>query len=214
MKANVLIVDDISRNIQILANILERSGYAVSYALSGQQALDILQNEECDLILLDVTMPVLDGYETCLRIKELPGKESIPIIFLTARAEQKDINRGFETGAVDYLIKPCNTAELLARVETHVQLKKTRDLLEERNRELRRKNEDLEKLNADLQDILKKVEILEGILPICSFCKKIRDDQGYWSQVESYISKHSKALFSHSLCPDCAKIHYPDIFPE
>lgn len=214
MKANVLIVDDISRNIQILANILERAGYAVSFALSGQQALEIVQNEECDLILLDVMMPVLDGYETCLRIKGLPGKENIPIIFLTARAEQKDINRGFETGAVDYLTKPCNTAELLARVETHVQLKKTRDLLEERNRELSRKNADLEKLNAELQDTLKKVETLEGIFPICSFCKKIRDDQGYWSQVESYISEHSKALFSHSLCPECARKHYPDVFPE
>ena len=212
MKSNILIVDDISRNIQVLATILERSDYTVSYALSGQQALEIVAHEECDLILLDVMMPGLNGYETCLLIKKLPGRENIPIIFLTARGEQKDINRGFEVGAVDYLIKPCNAAELLARVDTHVQLKKMRDLLEERNRELNLKNEELEKMNSELQGMLKKVEVLEGILPICSFCKKIRDDQGYWSQVDSYISKHSKALFSHSLCPECAKTNYPDIF--
>ncbi len=214
MKANVLIVDDISKNIQVLANILERSGYSVSYALSGLQAIEIVQNEDCDLILLDVMMPLLNGYETCQRIKELPGKDSLPIIFLTARAEQKDINRGFEVGAVDYLVKPCNAVELLARVDTHVLLKKTRDLLEEGNRELSAKNTELKRLNTELQIMLQKIETLEGILPICSFCKKIRDDQGYWNQVDSYISEHSKVLFSHSFCPECAKIHYPDIFNE
>lgn len=212
MKATILIVDDISRNIQMLATILERADYAVSYALSGHQALEIVAREGFDLILLDVMMPALNGYETCLRLKGIPGREDIPIIFLTARAEQKDINRGFEVGAVDYLTKPCNAAELLARVDTHVQLKKTRDLLEQRNTELNLKNSHLEKLNSELQETLGKLEVLEGILPICSFCKKIRDDHGYWNQVESYISQHSKALFSHSLCPDCAKEHYPDIF--
>lgn len=214
MKANVLIVDDISRNIQVLANILERSGYAVSFALSGQQAVEIVQNNGFDLILLDVMMPVLNGYETCLRIKEIRGRENIPIIFLTARGEQEDINKGFEVGAVDYLTKPFNTPELLARVDTHVQMKKIRDLLEERNCELTVKNVELKELNSELQAMLEKVEVLEGILPICSFCKKIRDDQGYWSQVETYISEHSKALFSHSLCPECARNHYPDIFEE
>jgi DNA-binding response OmpR family regulator len=212
MKPNVLIVDDIHRNIQVLANILERAGYMVSYALSGQQAIEIVASEDCDLILLDVMMPVLNGYETCQRIRKIPGRAGIPIIFLTARSEQKDINMGFEAGAVDYLTKPCNTAELLARVGAHVQLKRTRDLLEVRNRELQQQNEALEKLNVELQDTLEKVKVLEGILPICSFCKKIRDDQGYWSQVESYITRHSKALFSHSVCPECARDNYPDIF--
>ncbi len=212
MKPNVLIVDDIHRNIQILATVLERSGYAVSFALSGQQAIDILENGGCDLILLDVMMPVMNGYETCRRIRTIPGRENLPIIFLTARSEQKDINMGFEAGAVDYLTKPCNTAELLARVGTHVQLKRMRDLLEERNRKLQEQNGELARLNGELAETLEKIKVLEGILPICSFCKKIRDDKGYWSQVESYITRHSKAMFSHSVCPECARDNYPEIF--
>jgi DNA-binding response OmpR family regulator len=211
MKANILIIDDIGKNIQVLASILGQSDFAVSYALSGQQALDVVMEEEFDCILLDIMMPGMDGLEVCRRIKDQPGKKNIPIIFLTARTEKADIISGFEAGAVDYLTKPFNAIELLARVNTHVQLKKIRDLLEKTNLELAAKNEHLEKLNAELQETLKKLETLEGIIPICSFCKKIRDDQGYWDQVDSYISKHTRALFSHGLCPECLKKHYPDL---
>jgi DNA-binding response OmpR family regulator len=211
MKANILIIDDIGKNIQVLASILGQSDFAVSYALSGQQALDVVVEEDFDCILLDIMMPGMDGLEVCRRMKNLPGKENIPIIFLTARTDKADIINGFKAGAVDYLTKPFNAIELLARVNTHVQLKKIRDLLEKTNLELAAKNEHLEKLNAELQETLKKLETLEGIIPICSFCKKIRDDQGYWNQVDSYISKHSRALFSHGLCPECLKKHYPDL---
>ena len=213
MKANILIVDDVSRNIQVIAGILSQSNYAVSYALSGEQAMDVVMEEDFDCILLDIIMPGMDGYEVCKRIKNLPEKQDIPIIFLTARTEQNDINAGLEIGAVDYLVKPCNPAELIARVNTQVQLKKTRDQLRETNKILAAKNESLENLNRELQQMLEKLKTLEGIIPICSFCKKIRNDEGYWDQVESYISKHSKAMFSHGLCPECLEKHYPDSSP-
>lgn len=128
----ILIVDDTPSNIQTLAAVLKETGYQISVATNGRQALEVLSRTHPDLILLDVMMPEMDGFETCRRIKESPDWRSIPVIFLTSKTETTDIVRGFELGAVDYVGKPFNTHELLARVNTHL----TMDRLRRENEEL------------------------------------------------------------------------------
>jgi adenylate cyclase len=118
--SRILIVDDTPANIQTLTAILKEKGYQISVATNGRQALDVLQRIRPDLILLDVMMPEMDGFETCERIKNSAEWHDIPIIFLTSRTETVDIVRGFELGAVDYVAKPFSTHELLARVNTHL----------------------------------------------------------------------------------------------
>lgn len=129
-KKTVLIVDDTAQNISILSNIL--LSYDVIAATNGYDALEIAATEPLDLILLDIMMPEIDGFETCKRLKALPNGARIPIIFITAKTMVEDITRGFELGAVDYITKPFNPAELLARVHTHLELDSYKKELEYR----------------------------------------------------------------------------------
>src|SRR6188768_2821907 len=122
MSSRILIVDDAPANIQSLSAILKAQGYQISIATNGRQALEALARVRPDLILLDIMMPEMDGFETCERIKASTAWREIPIIFLTAKTETADIVRGFELGAVDYVAKPFNAHELLARVRTHLTL--------------------------------------------------------------------------------------------
>ena len=137
----ILVVDDTPANIQTLAAILKQQGYLISVATNGKQALDVLARVQPDLILLDVMMPEMDGFETCRRIKASESWRHIPVIFLTAKTETTDIVQGFELGAVDYVAKPFNTHELLARVNTHLTLDELRSSLAEKNAELARAHE-------------------------------------------------------------------------
>ena len=194
-KPLILIVDDHGENIQLLAKLLEDVECKISAANNGIQAIQITEKVKPDLILLDIMMPELDGYETCKILKYQEDTKNIPIIFLTGKTSIEDIIKGFEVGAVDYVVKPFNSVELISRVRTHLQLKTTL--------------ESQAQLIDELQKALKKVKLLSGLLPICSNCKKIRDDNGYWKQVEEYIAEYSEAEFSHSLCSGCIKELYP-----
>ena len=129
----ILIVDDVETNLQLLGNILQEQNYDVSFASNGHDALSILETELPDLILLDVMMPEMDGFEVCERVKNNPRTKDTPVIFLTAKAETEEILKGFELGAVDYVTKPFNSAELLARVQTHLTLKRAKEELWESN---------------------------------------------------------------------------------
>jgi len=120
---NILIVDDVAKNIQVVANLLKDEDYCLSYAMAGEQAIGILKNKTYDLILLDIMMPGMNGYDTCKVIKKLPGYAEIPIIFLSAKNDQDSIVLGFEAGGQDYVTKPFNSSELLARVRTHLKLR-------------------------------------------------------------------------------------------
>jgi phosphoserine phosphatase RsbU/P len=211
MKHNILIVDDIANNIQVLGSILIKDDHAISYATSGGQALEMVEVEDYDLILLDIMMPGMDGFEVCRRIKLMPGKEAIPIIYLTARTEKQDVVEGLDSGAVDYITKPFNPAELKARVRTHLQLKEARDCIAVQNNQLKAQNLNLDQLNRQLEAALEKIKTLEGIIPICCVCKNIRNDKGFWEHLEHYISNHSDATFSHGICPECMKKQYPDL---
>ncbi len=122
-KFSILVVDDEAKNIKLLANLLSGQNYDIEFAKSGEKALDWLDSRQFDMILLDIMMPGMDGFEVCKKIKELPDTKDIPIIFLTAKTEAEDFVKGFELGAVDYVTKPFNSVELIARVKTHLKLK-------------------------------------------------------------------------------------------
>jgi adenylate cyclase len=148
-QGRILVVDDTSANIQAVTAILREHGYQISVATNGRQALAVLERVRPDLILLDVLMPEMDGFEACRRIKHNPAYQDIPIIFLTAKTDATDIVRGFELGAVDYVPKPFNAYELLARVNTHLTL----DRLNRQNEQLL-----LNVLPASIAEQLKKAE--------------------------------------------------------
>jgi len=123
-KPFILIVDDVPKNLQVLGSILREEGYFFTPATSGKQALKIIEKRLPDLILLDIMMPETDGYEVCRILKKNPATKDIPIIFLTAKTDTEDIIKGFELGGVDYIIKPFNPTELLARINTHLEILK------------------------------------------------------------------------------------------
>jgi class 3 adenylate cyclase len=141
MSSRILVVDDTPANIQALAGTLKEKGYQISVATNGKQALEVLDRVQPDLILLDVMMPEMDGFETCRRLKEAEQWRQIPIIFLTAKTDTVDIVKGFELGAVDYVAKPFNAHELLARVATHLTIDELRRSLAQKNVELGRAHE-------------------------------------------------------------------------
>lgn len=134
-------------------------------------------------------MPNMDGIEVCRRVRESLNSHPVYVILLTVRDRKADIVRGLEAGADDYIAKPFDEEELRVRVLVGVRII-----------ELQRK---LSQRVDELTYALQQVKQFTGLLPICSYCKRIRDDQNYWQQVESYISKHSEALFTHGVCPDC-----------
>lgn len=139
-KQKVLIVDDIPKNLQIVGNRLSQHNIDIGFATSGTHAIKAVAYTNPDLILLDVSMPEMDGFEVCKQLKENKETKHIPIIFLTARTEPDEIIKGFELGAVDYITKPFNNAELVHRVLTHLELKRSRDTIEKQNKELKKLN--------------------------------------------------------------------------
>ncbi len=186
---NILIVDDTPENLTVLRKILAERGFDVRPAISGEIALKTVQTEIPDLILLDILMPKMDGYEVCRRLKENERTKHIPIIFISALHEIEDKLKAFDEGGVDYIFKPFQSAEVLARVNTHLALHNLQ--------------QSLKKKNIELQKNLDEILQLKGLLPICTCCKSVRDDEGYWESIETYITNHSEATITDSICPDC-----------
>ena len=161
--ARILIVDDTLQNIQVLGTVLREENYQINVAQNGLQALDVVGKVSPDLILLDVMMPELDGFETCKRLKADAETRDIPVIFLTAKVETEDIVHGFELGAVDYVTKPFNATELLARVHTHLEIQRLRRELEQYNEQLEQKvQERTAEVRAAHQILERQVKELEG----------------------------------------------------
>ena len=218
--STILIVDDVYENLFILRNILEVINCAAIMASSGSQALAELVDKIPDLILLDIMMPGMDGFELCEKLKATPKTKNIPVIFLTAKTQPDDIAKGFQIGAADYVTKPFKAVELQARVQTQLELKAARDATVENNRCLNEKNKELEKINADLKYALKEIKTLRGFLPVCSNCKKIRlidsdpDEPDSWVVLDTFFKKHTSAQLTHTICPKCSQKLYPELFEE
>lgn len=152
--ALVLIIDDDPQNLKLLSYTLSEAGYRVALANSGRVALESLQRRRPDLVLCDVVMPDLDGYEVCRQLKADPQFCDIPLIFLTARTSTQDLLNGFQAGAVDYVTKPFSQAEVLARVQTHTALKQAQDTIKTKNAELEQLNQHLTALNQEKNQFL------------------------------------------------------------
>jgi len=196
----ILIVDDIVLNIQVAAGVLQEYNYEILTATGGEQAIKIIKAKKPDLILLDIMMPDIDGFDVIKSIKESSETSDIPVIFVTAKNDIETLVAGFNAGAVDYITKPFNPFELYARVRAHLELKMAKTELEAKNKEL--------------QQALNDIKTLEGLIPICANCKKIKDDDGYWHSVEEYMTEHSDVKFTHGLCNDCIKKLYPEFAEE
>ncbi|WDP90567.1 MAG: response regulator [Desulfobacter sp.] len=201
---NIMIVDDEPNNLSVLRQMLSAKGYKVRPITNGRTALKAAETLVPDLILLDIMMPDgPDGFTVCKRLKEMAPVKAVPVIFLSALDDTENKVRAFRAGGVDYITKPFERAEVLSRVHTHILLHRSQQELEEKNRRLA-------EMNRELIRAMEEIKTLKGILPICSNCKKIRDDKGDWNHLEVYIETHSEASMSHGMCPECADQLYGD----
>jgi phosphoserine phosphatase RsbU/P len=186
----ILVADDESVSRRILQSMLEDWGYSVRVCTDGGVAWELLQQTDAPpLVILDWVMPRMNGLEVCRKLRAVSKPCPTYVVLVTSKDQNADIVTGLDAGADDYVAKPFNREELRARVQVGERVVELQRRLAERVREL----------EAALAD----VKHLSGLLPICAYCKKIRNDQNYWQQVEIYVSEHSEAQFSHGICPDC-----------
>ncbi len=186
----ILIAEDDRIFRTILERVLPKWGHEVVLTEDGQAALEALQAEGGPkLAILDWMMPILDGPAVCRRIRARQAEEPPYILLLTAKAGKEHIVAGLEAGADDYLSKPFDHDELRVRIQVGCRIV---ELQSKMRRQLR-----------DLQDALGRVKQLQGLLPICAWCRKVRDDQNYWRKIEDYVTEHSGVHWTHGMCPAC-----------
>jgi sigma-B regulation protein RsbU (phosphoserine phosphatase) len=186
----ILIAEDDPVSRRVLEDTLTQWGDDLVVTTTGSQAWEALQQEAApQMAILDWIMPGMDGLQLCQKIRETPGAELTYIILVTSSGGTKDIVAGLEAGANDYVTKPFDREELRARVRVGMRVLELQNSLAERVKEL--------------QEALAHVKQLQGILPICCYCKKIHNDEKYWQRVEDYVAEHSEVLFSHGICPEC-----------
>jgi two-component system cell cycle response regulator len=241
-KSDLLVVEDSPTQAEHIKYILEKHGYGVAVAKNGKEAMDYLNTNLPSIIISDVVMPEIDGFELCKRIKADERPKNIPIILLATLLEPEDVIRGLESGADNFMTKPFNEEALIERIHyvlLNAEMRKNMstdmgmeiafaggkhlitssriqmlDLLLSIYESAVIKNRELEKANRKLKEANEKIKTLSGLLPICSFCKKVRGDDGYWNKIETYIEAHSGAEFSHTMCLECARKNYPQIYSE
>ena len=189
----VLLADDDKLSLNVVNDTLTRAGYDVITATDGEQAWNKLIQSNAQVAILDWIMPGLEGVEICRRAQADKRFTNRYFILLTGKSTTEDLVAGLQAGASDYLRKPFEEAELLARVEVGVRFIELQQKLADRVDELER--------------ALTQVKRLEGLLPICSYCKRIRNEQDYWERVDAYISQHANVRFSHNICPECYEKH-------
>lgn len=186
----ILVAEDELVSRRLLQTLLAHWGHEVVTCINGREALAQLQSDSPpSLAVLDWLMPEIDGVNVCRQVRVRQDVDRPYLIILTTRGRHEDIVEGLEAGADDYVIKPFNSAELRARIRVGARMLELQRGLSARVQEL--------------EAALHRVRQLEGLLPMCSYCKKIRDDQGSWQRVESYISARTDAQFSHGICPEC-----------
>ncbi len=245
VKDNVLIlmVEDSLTQGEKLKYILEEEGFTVKWAPDGPNALSWLETNTPTLIISDVMMPEIDGFQLCAKIKQNTRFLDIPVMLLTTLAEPYDILKGLESGADNFITKPYNRDYLLSRIDYLLVNMKLRHMSGKRSPEMGieiyfagkkhritserlqiidllfstyeaivQKNIELERLNRELKMANEKITTLSGLIPICSKCKKVRNDDGYWEEVEEYVSSHTEAGFTHGICNECMQLLYPDFY--
>jgi DNA-binding response OmpR family regulator len=188
----ILVADDDPVSQRLLRKLLTGWGHEVVLVGDGLAALETLRQPDAPrLAILDWVMPELEGVEVCRRVREAGSDQPPYLILLTAQDQREKVLAGLRAGANDYITKPFDPEELHARLN-----------IGERMVELQRK---LAERVGELEAALAHVRRLQGILPICSYCKKVRNDQNYWQQVETYFGEHAAVMFTHGICPDCLR---------
>jgi len=201
----ILIAEDEPVSQRIMQSLLVKWGYEVVLTQNGIEAWEAIQRGKTPLLaLLDWMMPGMDGAEICQRVRQSDGLKPVYIILLTAKDRKEDLVAGLQAGANDYVTKPFDVRELRARIQVGQRVLELQQALASRVKEL--------------EIALFNIKRLQGLLPICSYCKKIRNDENYWEDVEKYVSNHSVAEFSHGICPDCyqkvAKVELEKLKPS
>ena len=185
----LLIAEDDRVFCRLLRDLLEPE-YDIVTANDGDQAWEVLQSEgRPRMAVLDWMMPGLEGPSICRKVRAHSATALTYLLLVTARESVKDVVAGLEAGADDYVTKPFDPQVFRARLRVGKRIVELQSALAERVDEL--------------QDALARVRVLQGLLPICSYCKRIRDDRNYWQQLETYFTEHSDATFTHGVCPDC-----------
>lgn len=200
---SILYVEDEAIPRERLAAILRRRAREVHLAADGQEGIDAFSRIKPDIVITDIRMPLMNGLDMIREIKRV-GPDT-RIIVISAFSDSDLLLKAIELDVDGYILKPVETEQLFAV------LNRCAEVILLRN-EVRRSDQEQRNLITELRQALAEVKTLQGILPICASCKKIREDTGYWTQVESYISRHSDLLFSHTVCPDCAKQLYPEFY--
>jgi CheY-like chemotaxis protein len=204
----ILCMEDDAGLARLFQRKLERAGYQVAVAHDGREGLEMAETQVYDVVVMDHSMPVYDGLQV---IGILAQRGTLPpTIMVTGTGNERIAVEALKAGASDYLVKDVDGGylELLPTVIDKV-LQQHRLSEEKKRIEAER-----ERLIIELQESLAHIKTLNGLLPICASCKKIRDDRGYWEAVEVYISDHSEAEFTHGICPDCARKLYAEYFGD
>ncbi len=185
------------------------------FCINPAEAIPLVAKIKPTVILQDLVMPQMDGLDLVRQYRANSVTRHTPIIVLSTKEEPQTKSDAFAAGANDYLVKLPDKIEMVARVRYHsraylnqIQRDEAFGILQKSQRELVKSNADLLALNQQLQAALAQVKQLQGLLPICSYCKRIRDDGDYWSQLETYFTQHSDVKFSHGICPPCAEKHF------
>ncbi|MBV5305773.1 MAG: response regulator [Desulfobulbaceae bacterium] len=197
----ILYVEDDAATRLEMEQLLNRRAETVLTAENGAIGLELFHRFNPDLVITDIRMPVMDGLQMADMIRKI--NPDIRIIATTAHSDTAFLLEAIEIGIDHYVLKPIDLGKFITAIE-----KCSRDI--DAHKGLKQYHQEREHLIAELRTALGEIKTLQGILPICSFCKCIRCDEGYWEQVESYISRHSSVDFSHSICPTCLKEHYPE----
>jgi len=189
-RLRVLVAEDQPVERRLLTRFLERWGYDPVPCPDGDQAWGLIERAEAPhILMLDWSMPGMDGLDICRRLRQREDGQTSYVLMLTAKNEPEDQKEALEAGANDFVSKPFNPVVLEARVRNAARTLELQENLADRV--------------AALEDALAKVKRLQGLLPICSYCKRVRSDENYWSQVEAYLAEHSEMRFTHSICPSC-----------
>jgi DNA-binding response OmpR family regulator len=201
----ILVAEDDPDLLLLTTQVLRKAGYDVLEASTGKGCLEAVRAHHPDIVLLDVMLPDTAGTEVCRQIKTDEALRGIFVILISGIQVSSDHQAdGLNVGADGYIIKPIANRELLARIQSIVRIKQAEDALREKEREQ-------QKLILELQEALAEIKTLRGLIPICAWCRKVYDDEGYWNQLEAYISKHTDAVFSHGICPECAEKYKAEI---
>ena len=216
-KANILIIDDDILSLELMKKILYKAGFNnIRTAANGKEGVELILQELPDLILLDYLLPDMDGFDVCKILKQNESTQDIPVFIITGASVDYDttMEDAFKTGASEYFTKPVRLTDFLPRMRTALKSKKLLDQVRHEITLREKAEQEQSKLIGELQHALDSIKALKGLLPICSSCKKIRDDDGYWQNVEKYIREHSEAQFTHGICPECAQRLYPEVYKK